>query len=73
MDINNMKLKIDDIEMFGKCLRINWSSSIGFGYYDLVLENNNIHGYSECMDSNEDKAFIKKLLELLVDRIIIED
>ena len=40
MDINNMKLKIDDIEIFGRCMRINWSSSIGFGYYDLVLENN---------------------------------
>jgi hypothetical protein len=65
-------LQIDDIEIFGKCIRISWSSSIGFGEYDIVLENNGIHGYSECMDTNEDKAFIKKLLELFVDKLIIE-
>jgi hypothetical protein len=83
-DVNNINLEIDDIEIFPPyttresifihdgCMRISWSSTIGFGTYDLYKDQKGKwHGDSECMDNNDDKDFIKKLLELLVEKLII--
>lgn len=67
-------------------MRIYWSSDIGFGTLDIVKEAGNdgedydtpeekleITGFSECMDSNDDKEFTRKLLSLLVDKLNIVD
>jgi hypothetical protein len=84
IDVNNINLEIDDIEvwkpknpeknMHRGLIRIRWNSSIGFGEYDLCKDGNgNWVGYSETMDSNEDKDFIKKLMELFIERLTIID
>jgi hypothetical protein len=56
------------------CMRISWNSDIGFGQYDLILqEDGSIKGDSEYMDINEDKAFISELMKLFVDKIKLEE
>lgn len=82
-DVNEIELSIDDIEIYppyvdgenvihNGCIRIYWSSNIGFGQYDLYLnKENQLCGDSEYMDRQEDKDFIGKLLELLKDKLLI--
>jgi hypothetical protein len=72
-DVDKINLQIDDLEFFNKGFKILWSSDIGFGEYTVIKENGKILGFSECMDSQDDKEFIKKLLELLVDKLIIKE
>lgn len=65
-------------------MKIYWSSNIGFGQLDIVKRSGNdgedfespkeeliLIASTECMDKQEDKAFTKKLLELLVDKLEI--
>lgn len=51
------------------CIRLFWEGDMGIGYYDLVVKTAygvKIEGYSECMDNNTDKEFLKSLLESMV-------
>ena len=54
---------------------IRWDSDIGFGEYTIYKEvgSDEWHGDSEHMDNNEDKAFLKELLKLFVEKLIIDD
>ncbi|WP_028236249.1 hypothetical protein [Pseudobutyrivibrio sp. MD2005] len=73
-DVNEINLQVDEVEFIGDGLLISWSSSIGFGQYDISYSSE--FGWtisSECMDSNEDKAFGKKLLELIIDKAKVID
>jgi hypothetical protein len=79
-DVNKINLQISSLEViqwkpdvhYG-CLKIKWESDIGFGEYIIrIKEDGKLEGDSETMDSNEDKEFIKKLLELLVDKMEIK-
>ena len=69
-------------------IRIYWSSSLGFGTLDIVKAKGTdgriydedgpeeelvLVTYSEGMDSQDDKAFTKKLLSLLAGKITIVD
>lgn len=80
IDPNTIGLQINEIEVLPPnpsfphygCIRITWQSSIGFGTYDLwMTEDGKWHGDSETMDNNEDKDFLKKLLQLWVEKITI--
>lgn len=56
------------------CLGIEWSSDIGFGQYELVLDEHGIfHTFTEGMDSEEDKSFSKAVFKKLLDKIIIDE
>lgn len=56
------------------CIGIEWSGAVGFGRFEIVLdENGTPHAYTEYMDKGEDKKFTKAILNLLVDKIVIED
>ena len=78
-DVTKIHLKIDEVSAFhneqheGLC--ILWSSDIGFGEYNLYKniddETDTWHGDSECMDSNEDKEFIKELMNLFIQKLVI--
>ena len=83
-NINNINLQIHDVKVCSKsitedgefvhngCIRIQWNSDIGFGEYDLCKdENGDWIGHSETMDSNDDKDFIKKLLEVFVEKLTV--
>ena len=49
-------------------IRIEWSSNLGFGQYDLQVREGKIVADSESMDSGEDKDFLRKLLSLIADK-----
>lgn len=70
-DINDINLNVSGFDPIKDGLRIYWDSNIGFGQYDIWVEDDKIYGESECMDSQNDKGFIRKLLELVVDQMTI--
>lgn len=49
-------------------IRIEWTSDLGFGQYDLQVREGKIVADSESMDSGEDKDFLRKLLSLIADK-----
>lgn len=68
--------------------RLSWTgldskrNSPMYGQYELIVDtrvnqDNDAHmqilGYSRCLDSNNDKRFIKSLLQALTDNIVIAD
>lgn len=77
-DPTKINIHIDHIEPFGCSdidgIIITWSSDIGFGEYTLYkYPNEDVwHADSECMDCNEDKAFLQELLKLFLESVKIE-
>lgn len=78
LSVDGINLSVDNVEIFKNkatphgTIRISWSSDIGFGQYELTLDENGIiNADSECMDTNNDKSFLKKLLELLTENAVI--
>lgn len=55
-------------------LGVDWAGSPGWGRWEMVMDEDGVpHIYTECMDSQEDKAFSKAILEKLLDVAIIEE
>lgn len=67
-------------------MRIYWDSDIGFGTLDIVkiagndgedfespYEEMKLNAYTETMDCNEDKSFIRKILSLIADYLNVID
>ena len=54
---------------------IKWDSDIGFGEYIIYRswDSDEWHADSEHMDKNEDKAFLKELLKLFIEKLDIVD
>ena len=75
-DPTQINLEVDDVRWFTNnqgdyaLMDISWSSDIGFGMYTIKRDENGLKGYSECMDVNEDKAFLAELLLKLRDYIL---
>lgn len=73
MDIEKINLAIKSINFSeiknGEIITILWNSNIGFGNYTIVREGTSFTGDSECMDSNNNKTFIIKLLNSLQEKI----
>lgn len=53
---------------------IYWSSSIGFGSYNIYKHTNSLGWFadSEYMDSNDNKEFITELMRLFIETLKIE-
>lgn len=72
-----INVKIDSIMPYknekyeGICIK--WYGNIGYGEYNLYKTNeeDSWHGDSECMDTNEDKAFLKMLMEQFIKQVKI--
>lgn len=72
-------LTIDGVHVFcnskyaGLC--IEWSANIGFGecriFLDKTDESMKWQADTESMSSNEDKTFIKMLLDKLADMVVV--
>jgi len=54
-------------------IRIEWTSDLGFGQYDLQVREGKIVASSEAMDSEEDKDFLRKLLSLIADKAEVKN
>ena len=77
-DVNEIDLQIEDIEFFinphngKKGVIIGWSSMIGFGEYTIYMTpDGELMADAETMDGGDDKAFGRKLMELLMDRVTV--
>ncbi len=70
INIDKINLKLDKIATAKGRIMLSWSSDVGFGTYALWRNgDDNWAGDSECMDDNNDKAFILKLMELFVEKL----
>ncbi len=74
-NVDEINLKINEVQFFErngkKVLNFQWSSDIGFGWYSIIGIKDDLYPgsirwlvQSECMDSEEDRAFGRKLLEI---------
>lgn len=76
--VNEINLEISDLMPFTNDeytgFDIAWNSDIGFGHYTIYqsLDTDVWYGDSECMDTNEDKDFIRELMRIFIDKLIIE-
>ena len=53
---------------------IYWSGAIGFGQFILYWgEDGKLHADTECLSSNKNKDFVKAILNLLVEEIVVDD
>ena len=76
MKIEN--LQIDEVNCFensrGNGVIISWSANIGFGELTLYREEDNKwKAYTECMCNNEDKEFIRMVLNKWVDEMEVDE
>jgi hypothetical protein len=68
-NVDEINLQIKNIITHnGGGIRIEWTSDLGFGQYDIQTREGKIIGHSEAMDNQDDKDFLRKLLELLADK-----
>lgn len=78
-NVNEINLKINDFYPFANeqytGITIQWNSDIGFGEYIIYkpVGSNKWLADSEGMDDNEDKDFIKTLMELFIEKLNIGD
>ncbi len=81
-NVDEIHLRIEEVQIHDRIdkgvMLIKWSSDIGFGEYVIrgVPGINNPEktiwvADTECMDSNEDLSFGRKLLELWLDQVFI--
>jgi hypothetical protein len=60
----------NDVLVHDGAIVIQWESDIGFGEYSLRKDiAGNWIALSECMDREDDKSLLKKLLELFLEQI----
>ena len=80
INVNEINLQIDHIRFASNPspqhdggLIISWSSNIGIGELTLIKnKDGNIVALTEAMDDNNDRSFIKKIFELLMDEIYVD-
>lgn len=75
------EIKLYDIEVEAyqnsndtEVICIRWSGNIGFGEYTIYRPKNKVGwiGDSECMDTNNNKEFLKLLLDKFIESITVE-
>jgi hypothetical protein len=77
-EVDEINLGITDVVPFSNERHsgfiIEWSSDIGFGEYTIYkpADSDEWYGDSEYMDSNEDKDFIRELMKLFINKLIVE-
>lgn len=77
-EVNSINLDAYDVHPFVNekftGFVIKWDSDIGFGEYTLYKEvgSDEWHADSEYMDNNEDKDFIKELMKLFIEKLIVD-
>lgn len=75
--VNEINLEVRDIEPFENNsytgFTIKWDSDIEFGEYTIykAIDSNEWFADSEYMDSNKDKDFIKELMRLFIESLVI--
>lgn len=78
IDRKKMTVRVDGVEPFKneafEGFTIYWSGNIGFGQYTIYRSGGSAEWYgdSESMDSDDDKWFIKRLLDDFVSQLKID-
>jgi len=52
---------------------VDWSGPTGFGRFELYWEDDGtLHADTECMSSDENRKFIKTMMNLIAEKVIID-
>lgn len=70
------EIVIDDVEI-DSCFKnekyegfiLNWDSNIGYGQMTFLKNEDAIEVETECMSDNEDKEFIKLVLDKFIEKL----
>ena len=80
IDRNKVEIEVVELQPFTNekytGFKLIWCSNIGFGEYTIYQDANNPEkwfGDSECMDGNDDKWFIKLLLENFIEKLEVKE
>lgn len=69
MNVDEINLEVRNIITHNAGgIRIEWTSDIGYGQYDIQVREGKIVAHSESMDKGDDKEFLRKLLSLIADK-----
>ena len=69
MNVDEINLEVRNIITHNAGgIRIEWTSDIGYGQYDIQVREGKIVAHSESMDQGDDKEFLRKLLSLIADK-----
>jgi hypothetical protein len=75
MSNKEINVEVYDVETFeeGDGIVLKWGGNIGWGEYTLYYNPNTDKwmGDSEYMDKNDDKKFLRKLLDSFIDQVEI--
>ena len=78
MDKDKVNVELSDIEVFKneeyQGIKLLWQGNIGFGEYTIYQSTDDPNKWkadSECMDYQNNKWFLKKILESLIDNVEI--
>lgn len=69
MNKYDKEVEVDKVTVYDDVISIYWHGSIGFGQYDLLFDGDKIQARSEYMDKNDNKSFLKALLNDIVDKV----
>ena len=78
-EVDKINLDIHEVEPFINEKYVGfvftWNSDIGFGEYTIykAVGSDEWKADSEHMDTNEDRAFLKELLRLFIEKLDIAD
>lgn len=78
-EVDKIHLKIYEVRPFEYTKSVGftilWSSDIGFGEYTIyrMKDSQKWVADSEHMDINEDKAFVKELMRLFIEKLEIKE
>ncbi len=67
---------INDVELdctFGNGFVLNWDSNVGFGQLTFIQDRGTLKVETETMCSNEDKEFIKLVLDKFIEKLEVTE
>lgn len=75
LDRNRIEVEVTELEPFinekFQGFKLIWVGNIGFGEYIIYTDGENWYADSECMDGNDDKWFIQKLMSSFIEKLKI--
>lgn len=67
-------IKLTSVKFYKGAMVLEWSGIIGFGEYTIATGENGLSGNSEGLDlHNEEKKFLRHLLNQLVERVSLAE
>ena len=67
------EIVINDVDLvtYNNAFKLTWDSNIGFGEMTFYKDEEGLNVETECMSDQEDKEFIKLVLDKFIEKLIV--